>query len=237
MSETGFKDKAFSKVSSMAHGANNMAQSVKTLAVDAVSNQKDIRIISVGPSGVGKSTIGNRLLKLKKGDPRYLHAEASAEGVTTETITVTSGHISYTDVPGIPDPRPTNTKKYYNMIIEEAKKPCTVIFIVFAVELRMDKSTKDRIRQCSLLFDEINKSSALKFLILNDMKAQWQNPDGLDEDEDEKDYLAGKTKHDQVRKDAHKAYEEDIKEASGVNFNSTIVLYGLNKKYSDQNMT
>lgn len=206
----------------------------------AASNPKEIRIMAVGPSGVGKSTIGNRLLNLKSKDSNYLETSSSTQGVTTEPKTINSGHMFYTDVPGIPDPKPENTKKYYDKIIKEAKKKCTAIFIIFSVDMRMDSHTKERIEDCSLLFDEISKSSALKILILNDMKAQWPNPDELDEndDNDKKAYLAGKAEYDKEREKGHEAYGKEIRETTRINFNSTVVLYGLSKKYSpDKNMT
>ncbi|XP_066913786.1 uncharacterized protein [Clytia hemisphaerica] len=194
--------------------------------------EDEIHIMSIGPSGVGKSTIGNKLLKLTSKDPEYLNASASAESCTQKPATVTSGKIVYTDVPGIPDTNPANTKLFYNMIINEAKAPMTAIFFVFAVDMRMDKPTKDRIKQCSLLFSEINKCSAAKILILNDMRA-WCNPNGLDDDSDE--YQEEKALHDQVRLEVQEAYKNDIIKATCIEFYCTKVIYGLNSKINTDN--
>ena len=114
------------------------------------------------------------------------------------------------------------------MIIDEAKDPLTAIFFVFAVDMRMDQHTKARLKQCGLLFKEINKCSAAKILILNDFNAVWSNPDELDEDDEE--YLVEKEKHDKARHEAHKAFEQDIKRVTGINFFIRAVTYGLNKK-------
>ena len=166
----------------------------------------------LGPTGVGKSTIGNKLLSLNSKDPDYLKTEASFQSCTQEPRTIKSGNIIYTDVPGIPSTNPHNTKLFYDMTIDEAKDPLTAIFFVFAVDLRMDQYTKARLKQCGLLFKEINRCSAAKILILNDFSAVWSNPEGLHEDGEE--YLVEKAKHDKTRHEAHIAFEEDIKRAT-----------------------
>ena len=194
---------------------------------ETTPREGEMRIMSVGPTGVGKSTIGNKLLGLKPKDSDYLKTGASAHSCTQEPKTIKSGNVAYTDLPGIPDTKPNNTKHFYDMIINEAKKPLTAIFFVFAVEMRMDQHTKARLKQCGLLFREINKSSAAKILILNDFNA-WSNPEGLDEDDEE--YLAEKAKHDKARHKSHKAFEQDIKRVTGINFFIRAVTYGLNKK-------
>eukprot|EP00111_Clytia_hemisphaerica_P013467 TCONS_00039553-protein len=191
-----------------------------------------MRIISVGPTGVGKSTIGNKLLGLSPNDFRYLKAEASSMSCTQVPVTVQKGNVMYTDVPGLPDTNPDKTKIVYDVIIEEAKKPLTAIFFVFAVDMRMDKATKDRIRNCSLLFNEINRCSAAKILILNDIRS-WSNPNCLDEKSEE--YKTEKAIYDQVRLDAQKHYEQDIKNTTGIEFYCTKVINGINKKINPDN--
>ena len=188
----------------------------------------EIRIISVGPSGVGKSVIGNTLLGIGRKDPQYLKNEPTAVSCTQAPSSITSkdGKITYTDVPGIPDTKPQHTKAFYDMLIDEVKDPCTAILFVFAVDDRMDGPQKLRIKQCSLLFEEINKSAATKILLLNDKNA-WSNMESLDEDED--DYKEEKDKWDQDRKACQEAYEAEVKEATGINFLFTKVCYGLHK--------
>uniref|UniRef100_A0A7M5WV25 G domain-containing protein n=1 Tax=Clytia hemisphaerica TaxID=252671 RepID=A0A7M5WV25_9CNID len=151
---------------------------------------------------------------------------------TQVPVTVQKGNVMYTDVPGLPDTNPDKTKIFYDVIIEEAKKPLTAIFFVFAVDMRMDKATKDRIRNCSLLFNEINRCSAAKILILNDIRS-WSNPNCLDEKSEE--YKTEKAIYDQVRLDAQKHYEQDIKNTTGIEFYCTKVINGINKKINPDN--
>jgi len=191
----------------------------------------EMRIMSVGSSGVGKSTIGNKLLGLKSKDIDYFETGASSHSCTQEPRTVRSGKITYTDLPGIPDTNPRNTKAFYDLIIDEAKKPLTAVFFVFAVDMRMDKHSIDRLKQCGLLFREINKCSAAKLLILNDFNA-WSNPEGLEEDDEE--YFDEKAKHDKARNEAHIDFEQAIKKIVRINFNCTVVCYGLNKKINQE---
>uniref|UniRef100_A0A7M5WVJ6 AIG1-type G domain-containing protein n=1 Tax=Clytia hemisphaerica TaxID=252671 RepID=A0A7M5WVJ6_9CNID len=193
--------------------------------------EDEMRIMSVGPSGVGKSTIGNKLLGLKSKDIDYFKTGASSHSCTQEPRTVRSGKLTYTDLPGIPDTNPRNTKAFYDLIIDEAKKPLTAVFFVFAVDMRMDKHSIDRLKQCGLLFREINKCSAAKLLILNDFNA-WSNPEGLEEDDEE--YFDEKAKHDKARNEAHIDFEQAIKKIVRINFNFTVVCYGLNKKINQE---
>jgi len=65
------------------------------------------------------------------------------------------------------------------------------------------------------------------------MRSTFPNPDDLDEDSDE--YKAAKAIWDEARLQAQKAYEKIIKEATGIDFYCTKVIYGINKKYNTDN--
>lgn len=123
-----------------------------------------VKIMSVGKSGVGKSTIGNCLIS---GVPTAdtFKTSSSADSCTQDYKWVESKDVHYCDVPGIPDTNAENTKAFYDILIKEARKELNAIFFVFKFE-RIDNAAYSKAK---MLFREVRKSQAIKILVINDM--------------------------------------------------------------------
>jgi len=129
-------------------------------------NEK-IAIMAVGKSGVGKSTIGNFLLTGKPmlDDGSGFHTSVGVESCTQDVEWKASKNCKYGDVPGIPDTKPANTRKFYDIIAQEARVPLHAILFVFKKD-RIDESVYETAR---LLFREFQENSTVpKVLIIND---------------------------------------------------------------------
>lgn len=155
--------------SSMSRSYNRGSGSSESRLVKGVKNllppsHNILSIMSVGRSGVGKSTIGNMLL-YGEGEGGFM-TSTSSKSCTQEPRhrLSSSGDCEYTDVPGIPDTNPANTAKFYDMIIKEAKKDLTVILFVF----KREREDPDAYMLAEMLFRELNKSNAAKILVIND---------------------------------------------------------------------
>ncbi|KAJ8032266.1 hypothetical protein HOLleu_25748 [Holothuria leucospilota] len=123
-----------------------------------------LRIMSVGRSGVGKSTIGNMLL-FGKGEGAFA-TSTSSKSCTQDAKTLSSytGDCIYIDVPGIPDTNPKNTAVFYDKIIKEAKKELNVLLFVF----KREREDPAAYKLAEMLFRELNRSNAAKILVIND---------------------------------------------------------------------
>lgn len=123
-----------------------------------------IRIMSVGRSGVGKSTIGNMFL-LGNGKGRFKTSMASTYCTErSECRASEKGDIEYVDVPGIPCTDPKNNAKFYDIMISEAKKELNVILFVF----KRGKEDYEAYKLAEVLFRELNKCNTTKILVIND---------------------------------------------------------------------
>jgi len=159
-----------------------------------------LRIMSVGKSGVGKSTIGNCLIS---GDPWSTDFETncSPNSCTQQASSKMSKDCSYCDVPGIPDTNVENTKDFYDILIKEARKELNVILFLFKYE-RIDN---DDYTKAKMLFRELKKSNAMKILVINDTTNHNAMPP--DKRPTEKEY---------------KKMEASIKEITGLEFQHVI---------------
>lgn len=164
-----------------------------------------VRVMAVGKSGVGKSTIGNCLLT---GSPTggVFETSPSAESCTQSPKWRESENsdFAYCDVPGIPDTNADNTKKFYDMIIEEARKDLTVLLFVFKYE-RIDNELYSRAK---MLFRELKKSNVVKVLVINDMN----------------NYAFGSS----ATKEHYETLEKEIKAGTGMSFQQVISFTGQN---------
>lgn len=156
--------------------------------------------MSVGKSGVGKSTLGNCMIT---GCPTGSAFETSASANScTQTISWRqSEDCFYCDVPGLPDTNADNTKMYYDLIIEEARKDLTALLFVFKYE-RIDHAVYSKAK---LLFRELKKSNAIKVLVINDMTSYAFNRPS------EEDY---------------RILEDEIKRGTGMSFAYVIKVTG-----------
>lgn len=125
--------------------------------------------LAVGEPGVGKSTTGNFVLfgkhKAGKEDEGFKTAP-TAEACTQNSSQITSkdGQVRFTDVPGVPDTQPENTKIFYDLIVAAAKQPINAIIYMFPYE----RLNVTKFENASLLFREINRATCPKVCVIND---------------------------------------------------------------------
>lgn len=128
--------------------------------------------MSVGKSGVGKSTIGNCLIAENiRGKIFATSSRSSSCTQRAEWRISKENNCEYCDVPGIPDTNPNNTKKFYDIIIEEGRKELNAILFVFKYE-RIDNQAYSNAK---MLFRELKKSHAIKVLVINDMNCHIED--------------------------------------------------------------
>lgn len=169
------------------------------------SNKVSVRVMAVGKSGVGKSTIGNCILTgsatggVFETSPSAISCTQSPKWRESE-----NSDFAYCDVPGIPDTNADNTKKFYDMIIEEARKELTVLLFVFKYE-RIDNALYSRAK---MLFRELKKSNVAKVLVINDMN----------------NYVFGSS----ATKEDYETLEKEIKAGTGMSFQHVISVTGKN---------
>eukprot|EP00521_Asterionellopsis_glacialis_P010111 CAMPEP_0195291122 /NCGR_PEP_ID=MMETSP0707-20130614/7150_1 /TAXON_ID=33640 /ORGANISM="Asterionellopsis glacialis, Strain CCMP134" /LENGTH=311 /DNA_ID=CAMNT_0040351377 /DNA_START=49 /DNA_END=984 /DNA_ORIENTATION=- len=134
---------------------------------------EDIALMAIGPTGVGKSTIGNMIMTgSHRGDFKM---SPGAESCTKEVRTRSVAGRSFTDVPGTPDTHPENTQDYYNKCIDAIKEiKLSALLVVF----KMEKIDTEKYKLAELLYREIGNAKCMKFLIINDHNNYaFQRPD------------------------------------------------------------
>lgn len=114
----------------------------------------------VGKSGAGKSTLGNALLNSKLGPEDeyvpYFEERGGAKGCSQEIMSRTSvdGNMRVIDTPGIPDPDPRNTAKYFNSIVEKIREVGAINLLIFLV--KEDRTDEKQFNDYSTLLKQIN---------------------------------------------------------------------------------
>mmetsp|Transcript_26837 Transcript_26837/g.37739 ORF Transcript_26837/g.37739 Transcript_26837/m.37739 type:complete len:357 (+) Transcript_26837:312-1382(+) len=134
---------------------------------------EDIALMAIGPTGVGKSTIGNMITTgSHRGD---FEMSPGAESCTKEVNTRYVSGRSFTDVPGTPDTHPENTQDYYNKCIDAIKEiKLSALLVVF----KMERIDTEKYKLAELLYREIGNAKCMKFLIINDHNNYaFQRPD------------------------------------------------------------
>lgn len=114
----------------------------------------------VGKSGAGKSTLGNALLNAGLGpEDDYVQyfqerggAQGCSQGITSETSV--SGSMRVIDTPGIPDPDPGNTARYFNTIVEEIREVNAINLLIFMV--KEDRTDEQQFRDYRTLLKQFN---------------------------------------------------------------------------------
>lgn len=163
-------------------------------------------MMSVGRSGVGKSTIGNMFLfgEGEGGFSTSWGSESCTHGV--KELRSEGGDCAYIDVPGLPDTNPNNTAKFYDVIVKEAKKELNVILFVF----KRDRIDPASYKLAELLFRELNKANAAKILVINDYNNyKFKKPPTEDE---------------------YSSQVETIKKMTRIDFTSSLVFTGETMK-------
>lgn len=133
-------------------------------------------IVSVGRSGAGKSSIGNILLHGVPEHPDGFKCGAGVKAVTTDVETKSNGNFTVTDVPGIPDTNPRNTKGHYDKIVRALRTtPRSAVFFVFEYG-RIDGDKRIEYKQAGLLTREFCKVSCPKILFINNKVTNFSGP-------------------------------------------------------------
>lgn len=178
-----------------------------------------VKVLVIGESGVGKSTLGNSFI----GGRKNRFVTSATPGSCTQDVsyrTTEDGLYQFTDVPGIPDTNPKNTMDFYDIIVNEARQRQTVILFVFSCsEARITPAKKKMYENAALLFREINtKCLVTKILLLNDHRShrledhpEWQDMT-LEEQQERSE-----TYHKQLTESYHNNIK-DIEEATGIEF-------------------
>ena len=117
---------------------------------------KALRFLAVGAPGVGKSTIGNTLLRGKFSAP--FPTSRGCDACTVEPKSLSENGVTFTDVPGFPAVDPALDRNFYSLVTTEAKKPADAILFIF----KNDPYDLPSLHRAAPLMKELQKASGKK---------------------------------------------------------------------------
>lgn len=123
---------------------------------------KALRFLAVGAPGVGKSTIGNIVLRGKFNAP--FKTSKGCDACTLEPQSLSENGVTFTDVPGFPAVDPSLEGTIYSMVTNEAEGPVDAILFIF----KNDPHDLPSLRRAAPLMKELQKARGKKILVINE---------------------------------------------------------------------